>query len=182
MQLFNVVLKIFLCRNYYTVEHHTLMIMKSKFPNCLRWTGPVIIVHWESSAFSFELAAKLRWFTAGGAIRLAVRQLSQTWKLHHYDVIDDVISRKLWETDKNGDHIAAWNPVSYTMVKTASLYDNFCKTGNNVTDDVIIWVQDGNCKKMARENFSTGALYNITKNQDNPINTVGRDSFWAQNP
>jgi len=33
------------------------------------------------------------------------------------------------------------------MVKTASLYDKFCKTGNYVTDDVIIWVQDGNCKK-----------------------------------
>jgi len=48
------------------------------------------------------------------------------------------------------------------MVKTASLYDNFCKTENDVIDDVIIWVQDGNCKKMARENFSIGALYNIT--------------------
>jgi len=32
-------------------------------------------------------------------------------------------------------------------VKTASLYDNFSKTGNYVIDDVIIWVQDGNCKK-----------------------------------
>jgi len=59
------------------------------------------------------------------------------------------------------------------MVKTASLYDNFCKTGNDVIDDVIIWVQDGNWKKMARENFSIGAFYNITKNQDNPIKTVG---------
>jgi len=49
------------------------------------------------------------------------------------------------------------------MVKTASLYDNFCKTGNYVIYDVIIWVQDGNCKKMARENFSIGAFYNITK-------------------
>jgi len=29
---------------------------------------------------------------------------------------------------------------------------------------------------MARENFSIGAFYNITKNQDNPIKTVGRDS------
>jgi len=31
------------------------------------------------------LAATLRWFTAGarGAIRIAVRQLSQTWKLRH---------------------------------------------------------------------------------------------------
>jgi len=33
-------------------------------------------------------------------------------------------------------------------------------------------------KKMAREHFSIGALYNITKNQDNPIKTVGRDSFF----
>jgi len=32
-------------------------------------------------------------------------------------------------------------------VKTASLYDNFCKTGNYVIYDVIIWVQDANCKK-----------------------------------
>jgi len=38
-------------------------------------------------------------------------------------------------------------------------------------------------QKMARENFSIGALYNITKNQDNPIKTVGRDSFFEpQNP
>ena len=66
------------------------------------------------------------------------------------------------------------------MVKTASLYDYFCKTGNDVIYDVIIWVQDGNCKKMARENFSIGAFYNITKNQDNAIKTyVGRDSFLS---
>ena len=32
-------------------------------------------------------------------------------------------------------------------------------------------------KKMTRENFSIGAFYNITKTQDNPIKTVGRDSF-----
>ena len=37
-------------------------------------------------------------------------------------------------------------------------------------------------QKMARENFNVGAFYNITKNQDNPINTVGRDSFWAPKP
>jgi len=43
----------------------------------------------------FELAATLRWFTAGGAIRIALRQLSQTWELRHYDVINDVITRKL---------------------------------------------------------------------------------------
>jgi len=53
------------------------------------------------------------------------------------------------------------------------------QTGNYVIYDVIIWVQDGNCKKMAPENFSIGALYNITKNQHNPIKTVGRDSFLS---
>jgi len=65
------------------------------------------------------------------------------------------------------------------MMTTASLYDNFRKTGNYVIYDVIIWVQDGNCKKMAAENFSIGASYNITKNQDNPIKTVGWDSFLS---
>jgi len=34
-------------------------------------------------------------------------------------------------------------------------------------------------QKMAPENFSIGALYNMTKNQDNPIKTVGRDSFLS---
>jgi len=34
-------------------------------------------------------------------------------------------------------------------------------------------------QKMAWENFSIGAFYNITKNQDNPIKTVGRDSFLS---
>ena len=34
-------------------------------------------------------------------------------------------------------------------------------------------------KKMARENFSIGAFYNITKYQDNPIKTVERDSFLS---
>jgi len=34
-------------------------------------------------------------------------------------------------------------------------------------------------KKMARENFNIGAFYNITKNQDNPIKTVGRDSYLS---
>jgi len=34
-------------------------------------------------------------------------------------------------------------------------------------------------KKMARENFSIGAFYNITKNQDNPMKTVGQGSFLS---
>jgi len=32
-------------------------------------------------------------------------------------------------------------------------------------------------KKVARDNFSIGAFYNTTKNQDNAIKTVGQDSF-----
>jgi len=34
-------------------------------------------------------------------------------------------------------------------------------------------------QKMARENFSIGTFYNITKNQDNLIKTVGRDSLLS---
>ena len=34
-------------------------------------------------------------------------------------------------------------------------------------------------EKKARENFSIGAFYNITKNQDNPIKTVEGDSFLS---
>jgi len=34
-------------------------------------------------------------------------------------------------------------------------------------------------QKMTRENFTIGAFYNISKNQDNPIKTVGRDSFLS---
>jgi len=32
---------------------------------------------------------------------------------------------------------------------------------------------------MARENFSIHAFYNITKNQDNSIKTVGQDSILS---
>jgi len=35
-------------------------------------------------------------------------------------------------------------------------------------------------QKIAPENFGIGAFYNITKNQDNPIKTVGRDSFLSR--
>ena len=37
-------------------------------------------------------------------------------------------------------------------------------------------------QKMAWENFSIGAFYNITKNQDNLFKTVGREFFEPQNP
>jgi len=69
------------------------------------------------------------WFTAGGAICIALQQLWQTWKLRH-----------LWCHNLG----SRWK-----------------------------------LQKMARENFSIGAFYNITKNQDNPIKTVRRDSFLS---
>jgi len=34
-------------------------------------------------------------------------------------------------------------------------------------------------QKMAWENFRIGVFYNITKNQDNLMKTVGRDSFLS---
>jgi len=34
-------------------------------------------------------------------------------------------------------------------------------------------------QKVTRENISIGVFSNITKNQDNPIKTVGRDSFLS---
>jgi len=75
----------------------------------------------------------LQWFTAGGAIRIALRQLLQNRKWRH------------WRRHNLGSR---WE-----------------------------------LQKMAPENFSINAFYNITKNQDNPIKTVGRDSFFEpQNP
>ena len=62
--------------------------------------------------------------------------------------------------------------------ETASLYDNFCKTGNYVIYDVQNFGSRWKLQKMARENF-IGAFYNITKNQDNPIKTVEQDSFLS---
>jgi len=36
--------------------------------------------------------------------------------------------------------------------------------------------------KNGLRELSIGAFYNITKNQDNPIKTVGREFFELQNP
>ena len=68
------------------------------------------------------------------------------------------------------------------MVKTTSLYDNFCKTGNDVIYDVIIWIQDGNFKKWLERILVLVRSTILTKNQDNPIKTVGGDSFLSPKP
>jgi len=70
--------------NYYATKIQTVFITDISF-----------VIYSDIFGKSWKLAATLRWFTAGGAIRIAVRQLSQTWKLRHYDVIDVIISRKL---------------------------------------------------------------------------------------
>ena len=36
--------------------------------------------------------------------------------------------------------------------------------------------------KNGSRNFSIGAFYNITKNQDNPIKAVGREFFEPKTP
>ena len=54
------------------------------------------IFHQPVSTSSPITSGYATWFTAGGAIRIA-----------HYDVIDDVIAGKLYEIEKNGDHLAA---------------------------------------------------------------------------
>ena len=77
----------------------------------------------------------LRWFTVGGCNphrstttfgNLEITSLWRHWWHHNSEII---------RGRENGDHLAPRNPLSYPMVKTASLYDNFCKTGNDVIDD-----------------------------------------------
>jgi len=41
--------------------------------------------------------------------------------------------------------------VSYPTVKTASLFDSFCRTGNDVIDDVIIGFKMEIAKNGSRE-------------------------------
>jgi len=80
--------------------------------------------------------------------------------------------------------LAAIYDGSRPGVQSASLYDNFHKPGNYVIMTSLMASYFGFkmeiAKKMARENFSIGAFYSITKNQDNPVKTVGRDSFLSR--
>jgi len=59
-----------------------------------------------------------------------------------------------------------------SITKSTSGYDTWFTAGGAIRIGHYDVIQDGNCKKMDGENFSIGALYNITKNQDNPIKTV----------
>jgi len=120
------------------------------------------------TVISVKTSGYAKWFTAGAAIHIA-----------HYDVIDDVITRKLYEIERNRDHLAPWNPLSYPMVENRIALRQLLQ--NRKLRHLWRYNLGSRWKlqKMARENFSTGALYNTTKHQDNPIKTVGRDSFLS---
>ena len=89
--------------------------------------------------FKIKLAATLRDSRLGCNPH---RSLWRQWWRHNSEIIRDREKRR---------PSPPWNPLSYPLAKTASLYDNFCKTGNDVIYDVIICVQDGNSKNGSRE-------------------------------
>jgi len=83
--------------------------------------------------------------------------------------------RNLETIVKNGDHIAPWTPWAIQWWKPHRCTITFEKP------EIKKWRHNlgsrWKLQKMARENFSIGAFYNKTKNQDNPIKTVGWDVF-----
>jgi len=72
-----------------TSDHHTHAV------SCRRsaWLSDLLDATFTS--FYNLTTGYAAWFTAGGAIRIVLRQLWQTWKLRHYDVIDNIITQKL---------------------------------------------------------------------------------------
>jgi len=121
------------------------------------------------SYIQYSLAATLRVSRPGVQ---STRSLWRHWWRHNWETIRD--------REKRRPH-PPWNPLSYPMVKTASLY-------NNLQNRKLrhLWRHNlgsrWKLQKMARENFIIGAFYNITKSQDNPIKTIGRDSFLSPKP
>ena len=62
------------------------------------------------------------------------------------------------------------------------LYDNFGKTGNYVIYYVIIWVQDGNCKKWLERILVLVRLQYNQKSGQSDQNCRTREFFEPQNP
>jgi len=110
-----------------------------------------------------------------GAIRIALRQLSQTWKLRHWwrhnsESIRDRKKRRPPRPMKSSELSNGENRITVRQLLQNRKWRHWWR--HNLCSK---W----KLQKMARENFSIGALYNITKNQHNPIKTVGRDSFLS---
>jgi len=99
-----------------------------------------------------------------------ITSLWRHWWRHNSETIRDRQKRRPTRTMKscelsNGEHLIALRQLLQNR-KVRHLWHH--NLGSR-------W----KLQKMARENFSIGALYNLTKNQDNPIKTVGRDSFLS---
>ena len=90
------------------------------------------------------------------------RSLWRHWWCHNSETITDREKRrpprrmKSSEVSNGGNRIALWQLLQNRK-----------------------WRHLWKLQKMTREIFSIGAFYNITKNQDNPIQTVGGDSFLS---
>jgi len=72
--------------------------------------------------------------------RVAVRQLSQTWKLRHYDVIDDIITCFTWSS--NSEPFGFVLLVSYRLVNVPS------QPANNVT--ALKWIILGTVQSLRK--------------------------------
>ena len=118
------------------------------------------------------------WFTARGAIRIALRQLWQTWKLHHW-------WRHNLETIRDREKQTQPRPMKSSELSNG---ENCIALRQVLQNRKLrhLWRHNlgsrWKLQKMAWENFSIGAFYNITENQHSPIKTVGWDSFLSPKP
>ena len=116
---------------------------------------------------------------AGGAIHIAVRQLSANveitslwrhWWRHNSETIRDREKRRSLRPMKSSELSNGENRMALRQLLQNRIWRHLWR--HNMGSR---W----KLQKMARENFSIGVFYNITKNQDNPIKTLGRDSFLS---
>jgi len=99
---------------------------------------------------SGEISGYATWFTAGGAIRIA-----------HYDVIGDVITRKLWDREKR-------RPPRHMKSSELSNGEDRIALRQLLQNRKLphLWRHNlgsrRKLQKMARKKFNIGAFYNIT--------------------
>ena len=101
------------------------------------------------------------------------RSLWRHWWRHNSETIRDREKRRPPRPMKSSELFNGENPIALRQLLQNRKLRHLWR--HNLGS---IW----KLQKMARDNFSIGAFYNITKNQDNPIKTVGRDSFWGPKP
>jgi len=139
---------------------------------------------WDNATLVLKLVAMLRWFTAACAIRyrstttfanLEITSFWRHWWRHNSETITDREKRRPPRATKSSELSNGENRIAPRQLLQNRKWRHWWR--HNLGSR---W----KFQKMARENFSVGAFYNITKNQDNPIKTVGRDIvfFEPQNP